>query len=459
MTERTETDAPAERPDLIRWLTPTDVGFAALRTVALLGAGVWLALETGLSAQQRQRLLALFAAFFVYSAVLYTFLRRARQTRPVFHAALALDLAFLFLLLRLTGGLESCFLLALHLLVALHAFYHGIRSGLLVAGLAVVLALFSHPSRWADVHWPSAAVQLSFLPLVAFSLGLLSEIARRRRETIERLNEELAEQRDLCQAAYDHATGLQEHMLHAEQLATVGKMSAQVAHQIRNPLTSISLNLELMEDEIQEGRYPSAEVDNLLSSIRSEIALLVDVTENYLRMAKPSEMRKESSDLNQIIRELLGFLRPQLQKNEITLTEELDPAVPALWLDRVQIRSAALNVIRNAVEAMEEGGRLKVVTQAINGYVEIRISDTGRGIPRSEQEKIFQLFYSTKDQGTGLGLSMARQIVEEHGGSIVLESMESVGTTIALRLPVKREMESGETRDAGERAAVRSDRG
>jgi len=454
-----EAEHSAERLDLIRWLTPTDVGFAALRAVALLGAVGWLLLETGLAAADRQRLLGLFGAFLVYSTVLYVFIRRARKHTPLFRVVLAFDLIFLFFLLRMTGGLESCFLLALHLLVALHSFYHGVRSGLWVACVAVFLAVLSHPSKWDELHWPSAAVRLSFLPLVAFCLGTLSEIARRRRETIEQLNQELALQRDQCRDAFDRVTGLQEHMLHAEQLATVGKMSAQVAHQIRNPLTSISLNLELMEDEIREAQYRSTEVDNLLASIRSEIALLVDVTENYLRMAKPPAMRKEPSDLNQIIRELLGFLRPQLVKNAITLTEELDPSAPPLWLDQGQIRSAALNVIRNAIEAMERGGRLKVITQAIDGCVEVRISDTGRGVPPSEQERIFQLFYSTKDQGTGLGLSITRQIVEQHGGRIILESMESVGTTIVLRLPVKRDAEPGDAHDAGERTTIRADRG
>jgi PAS domain S-box-containing protein len=230
---------------------------------------------------------------------------------------------------------------------------------------------------------------------------------------------------------------LENQVLQAERLATIGKMAAKVAHEIRNPLSSISLNVELLEDEIF--CYESVDTDEakaLLKSLTSEIDRVTALTEEYLQFSRLPESQLVKGNINHVIEELAEFLRLELEHKKIKLEFHIQREISKVRFDRVQIRRALLNIIRNAVEAMPKGGKLKMWTEQKDHKALIHIEDTGIGILEDEKSKIFDPFYTTKDFGTGLGLAIVRQIIDEHGGQICCDSKVGQGTTFSIILPI-----------------------
>ena len=225
----------------------------------------------------------------------------------------------------------------------------------------------------------------------------------------------------------------------AERLATVGTMSAQIAHQLRNPLTSVGLYVQLLEDEVRSLAPPkSREASELLELVVREVRTLVEITDNYLQYARLPELEPVAVDMNATVEELARFLRHELVRKRLTLSSRLASDMPPIEADPRLLRFALMNLLKNAVEATEEGGRLRVRTCRLNGAVEVHVCDTGRGIAPEEQGHIFEPFYTTKDAGSGLGLSLSRQIVEKHEGTLTCESIVGVGTTFVVRLPAAR---------------------
>lgn len=230
---------------------------------------------------------------------------------------------------------------------------------------------------------------------------------------------------------------LEEKLLHSERLAVIGKMSSQVAHEIRNPLSSISLNVELLLEEIENYKgVDTSEAKALISAMVSEIERLAAVTEEYLQFARLPKPKLESLDLNNLIREMLDFLHGEFSLENIGIESSLDEGLPHIKADGKQLKQAFLNLIKNSVEAMPRGGKIRITTAKLPNSVEIRVSDTGVGIDEKDLEKIFDPFYTTKDKGTGLGLSLTHQIVTEHGGSIRCETRKGEGTTFIINLPI-----------------------
>ncbi len=231
----------------------------------------------------------------------------------------------------------------------------------------------------------------------------------------------------------------QQELLRAERLAAVGRVSAQVAHEIRNPLSSIGLNVEMLQDQLGEVTFRTVdeakEARHLLSSVMREVDRLTEITEDYLRLARLPTPVKREEDLKKLLEEVLGFTKEELERAGITLVTSLDVDALPLSADEGQLRQVFLNLIRNAREAMAAGGTLTVSASATATQLEVRISDTGAGIDPEIREKLFEPFFTTKQGGTGLGLPLSRQIVEAHGGRIEVESEPGHGTTFILRFP------------------------
>jgi signal transduction histidine kinase len=221
----------------------------------------------------------------------------------------------------------------------------------------------------------------------------------------------------------------------AERLAAVGRISAQITHEIRNPLNAIGLNAELLSEELAALPDASAEAQQLLAAISREVDRLNGVAEHYLRFARLPRAAEEPLDLNELVGGLLDFLAPELAAAGVTVERELAAELPAVRGDEARLRGAFLNLLRNAREAMPGGGRLTVRTRPLEGGAEARIVDTGGGIPPGDLTRIFEPFYSTKERGTGLGLAFTQQVIEEHGGVIQCESAVGRGTAFTLRLP------------------------
>ena len=219
-----------------------------------------------------------------------------------------------------------------------------------------------------------------------------------------------------------------EALVRSERLAAIGRIAAQITHEIRNPLSSISLNAE----ELGE-RAPAAR--DLCEAIVREVDRLTAITEEYLRYARLPRPNLQRADLNDTVRELLDFVRPELEMARVKLELSLSPELPAVHADVAQLRQLLLNLVRNAREAMSGGGVLRVSTRGGEGNVAIEVRDTGPGIPPERMKRIFDPFFTTKERGTGLGLAMAQEVAQEHGGQLSCESEPGQGTTFTLRLP------------------------
>jgi two-component system, NtrC family, sensor kinase len=242
---------------------------------------------------------------------------------------------------------------------------------------------------------------------------------------------------DLAREFDAMAAAIQERehrLIRSERLATVGRMAAQIAHEVRNPLSSIGLNAELLGDELADrGDEPR----KLIASISSEVDRLTEITETYLRFARLPRPKLESESLGAIVASVVELARGELAQAGVTLAVDVAPQLPDIAADEAQLRQALINLIRNAREAMTVGGkRLEIsVRHEPPGQVVVRIADSGPGIGDADIGKIFDPFFSTKERGTGLGLALVHQIVVDHGGRIEVASPPGGGATFTLSFP------------------------
>jgi len=224
-------------------------------------------------------------------------------------------------------------------------------------------------------------------------------------------------------------------LLRAERLAAVGRISAQITHEIRNPLNAIGLNAELLAEELSAADV-STEARGLVQAIGREVDRLNAVSEEYLRFARLPKPAFALEDLNEIVSGLAEFLRPEMVASRVELELSLAGGLPPVRADEGQLRAALMNLLRNSREAMPQGGSISLATCLTeDGSVDVEVRDSGAGIPSEELPRIFDPFYSTKEKGTGLGLAFTQQVVQEHGGIIRCESVPGSGTLFAFRLP------------------------
>ena len=240
----------------------------------------------------------------------------------------------------------------------------------------------------------------------------------------------------------------QQALLRAERLAAVGRVSAQVAHEVRNPLSSIGLNVEMLQDALGRARFTTPaeadEVRTLLQSVTREVDRLTETTERYLRMARSPAPALAAEDVNAIVESVLHFAAGELTRAGVRVERRLDGTLPPALVDESQLRQVLLNLVRNAREAMEGGGTLKLSTSAEDGAVHVRVEDTGPGIPEQARAHLFDPLFTTKRHGTGLGLALSRQILEAHGGVLGCERTGPNGTVFHLRVPSAADAGAGE---------------
>ncbi|MGA2479101.1 MAG: ATP-binding protein [Spirochaetia bacterium] len=223
----------------------------------------------------------------------------------------------------------------------------------------------------------------------------------------------------------------------AESLASLTTLAAGVAHEIKNPLGSMGIHLQLIQKKIAgKDCIESKDIDQHLDVISEEVDRLNRIVVDFLFAVKPMDTRLEDGDLNKVIQELLEFVGPELDQAGVKIESSLSPDLPQLSIDARYVKQALLNLIKNAVAAMPDGGTLGVQTLRAGEEVQVRISDTGSGIPEDIMDKIFEPYFTTKPFGTGLGLTIVFKIVKEHYGDISVSSRLGEGTTVTLVLPV-----------------------
>jgi signal transduction histidine kinase len=225
----------------------------------------------------------------------------------------------------------------------------------------------------------------------------------------------------------------------AERLAVLGGLAGGLAHEIKNPLSTLNINLQLLEEDLERAHDASnGKYLMRLRTLRREVRRLEEVLEDFLRYARPHELKLESADVNRLLDEMLDFVTPEATQSGVRISRAFAGDLGAVRVDSAQLKQAFLNIVINAKQAMPSGGELMVRTRRVSrpAGIEVDFTDTGVGIPPEDLLRIWDVYFSTKEKGTGLGLPPARRIVEEHGGSIRVHSEVGKGTCFTVFLPV-----------------------
>jgi signal transduction histidine kinase len=406
--------------------------FAVLLAVVMVGGLATLGLYP-LRPRHRVDVYSLVIWFGLYKAgILALVTVNPRATRQIFTGALCIDLLLVFLLLYLTGGGDSPFVNLFYPLVAINAYYFGRWGGLLLAIAAGLVYWTAAKMAPPDAAWTAVAILMGQLGLPAFALGHVADRERRARVEVERLNAEVTGTLTRLQAA-------QEELVEAERMATVGRLSLKVAHEVRNPIAAIELNAELL-GEMVHGRVSEdgTEATALVTAIRDQVVALDALTEEYLAFARFPRPQFEEDSVNDMVVAVAEFVRPLASRQHVEVKVSTDPTVPPMEIDRTLLRQAVLNLLKNGLEAVSQGGVLTLTTRHLDDTVEIAIADTGPGIGPEVGRRLFEQFFTTKPQGTGLGLAISQQIVEQHGGKIRWSSTPGEGATFIMSLPLKK---------------------
>jgi signal transduction histidine kinase len=416
---------------IVRLLERDERVFAFLLAVVMVGGLATL----GLALRPRHRidLPSLVFWFAMYKVCILALVSvNPRSTRVVFSGALAVDLLLIFALLYLTGGGASLFYLLFVPLLPVNAYYFGPWmgfAGAIVAGLLYAAAA-ALAADW--VGWNAVIILIGLVGLPALAVGMVANRERRARAEVERLNAELT-------GTLTRLQGAQAELVVAERMATVGKLSLKVAHEVRNPIAAIELNAELVGDLVKErGGADMEEAATLVTAIREQVNALDAITEEYLAFARFPRPQYDEDSVNEMVAALVEFVRPVAARQGSTVEATTDQTVPPMAIDRTLLRQSILNLVKNGLEALGRGGKLTVSTRRVNDHVEIAIQDTGTGIASDVGKRLFEQFFTTKPQGTGLGLYISRQIIEQHGGTLRWESAPGAGTTFTATLPIKR---------------------
>jgi signal transduction histidine kinase len=247
-----------------------------------------------------------------------------------------------------------------------------------------------------------------------------------------------------------YVSRMQSTIAYSRKLVALGRLTAGIAHEVKNPLNAMMIHLELLRTKIRKAALVPAGVgtavaevartdDRLLHHvevIETEIRRLDEVVQGFLKFTRPEDLRLQAVRVSSLIEEALPILEPEAQKHKVRIVVETSDEQLAVNGDGGMLRQALLNLAINACQAMPNGGTLRLTSTAAAGNrVELRIEDTGVGIPPEDLDRIFDLYFTTKDHGTGIGLSMVYRIVQMHDGEVDVQSTPGRGTTFTLRLP------------------------
>jgi signal transduction histidine kinase len=304
----------------------------------------------------------------------------------------------------------------------------------LVAGIALVVAVFIAMLLSQVVLRPIHVIQSGLSRLGRGDLGVTLDLKDDEFKEIGDVFASVTAQLKSAAPIEDKRAQLLEL---SRRVMAVGRLTAGVAHEVKNPLNAMTIHLELLKQKMASGA-PAAATASHVDVIAREIRRLDDVVQGFLKFARPEELSLKPVQLATLVDDVLKVVEPEANATGVTL-ETACVDGQTIEADSTMLRQALMNLARNAVQAMPSGGRLRMTCgPGRDGRVELRIEDTGVGIPPENLAKVFDLYFTTKDGGTGIGLSLVYRTIQLHHGDIDVESTPGKGTTFVIKLPVAR---------------------
>jgi signal transduction histidine kinase len=227
---------------------------------------------------------------------------------------------------------------------------------------------------------------------------------------------------------------------------TLARLAGGLAHELKNPLSTIGLHLALLREDWQEEDGQKARrTVKTVDTLKHEVERLNGILEDFLRFARTDSLETRLGSLNQVVEQVQGFAAPEAERLGISLQTYLDLEMPEILLDSGRLRQALLNLVINARQALEErgAGTIALITRREGGQAVVEVVDDGPGMDEQTLERCFEVYFSTKSSGSGLGMATVRRIVEAHGGKLYLQSAPGKGTRVMLRLPLQRQLDDG----------------
>jgi len=231
---------------------------------------------------------------------------------------------------------------------------------------------------------------------------------------------------------------LENNLLRSMKFGVIANLASSISHEIKNPLSAMALHAEILEGQIKKMEIKQkTKVLKSIETLQSESRRLNRIIQQFLTLARPSKLELNLIKLNKIVEDVLELVHQQAQERGVLIVSELDPSIGAIYGDEDQLKQVFLNLILNAFAATDAGGRVEISTNSELDRVVVQIKDTGRGIPENIRNKIFDLYFTTKTDGGGVGLAVCQNIIKAHDGRIEFESAEREGTKFTILLPIK----------------------
>jgi signal transduction histidine kinase len=295
--------------------------------------------------------------------------------------------------------------------------------------------------QWAIAGLFQVVIFVGLAAAVYFSLqwsGMLQTKVLEKTAALRRSESKVRLERDKVKEGMDELIRTQELLIRSERFAAIGEAAAYLSHEIKNPLVLIGGFATQMEKSLPEDDKNIQKL-RIIKDETSRLELLLTDVRDFTR---PSRPRKELLDIHLSIKETLALMETELKERGIECNMLFDDTLPPVWFDPEKIKQVLINLIKNAAEAMSEGGRITIKTQPNGDYTRISITDSGEGMSAETIKKIFDPFFTTKKKGTGLGLAVCRKIIEDHTGELSVESKEGEGTSVTFTLPKMNDKET-----------------